>query len=124
MADQHQLTQVFVNLLQNAWQAMNEAHGHGVLQIITEVGESIFMAHAPEKKRVFRIRFADDGPGIPEKIIGRIFDPFFTTKTDGKGTGLGLSICHGIISEHGGYIWAESVEGQGSTFMIELPVPD
>jgi PAS domain S-box-containing protein len=124
MADQHQLTQVFVNLLQNAWQAMNEAHGHGVLQIITEVGESIYMAHAPEKKRVFRIRFADDGPGIPEKIIGRIFDPFFTTKADGKGTGLGLSICHGIISEHGGYIWAESVEGQGSTFMIELPVPD
>ena len=122
MADPHQLTQVFVNLLQNAWQAMSAAYGHGILKIITEVGEPVYLVHAQEKTQVLRIRFEDDGPGIPEAIIGRIFDPFFTTKPEGKGTGLGLSICHGIISEHGGHIWAESVEGQGSTFIIELPV--
>ncbi len=122
LADPHQLTQVFVNLLQNAWQAMSAAHGHGVLKIVTEVGEPVYLAHAHEKDCVLRIRFEDDGPGIPEAILGRIFDPFFTTKPEGKGTGLGLSICHGIITEHGGHIWAESVEGQGSTFIIELPV--
>jgi PAS domain S-box-containing protein len=122
MADPHQLTQVFVNLLQNAWQAMSAAHGHGILKIATEVGESIYRTHAHEKTPVVRIRFEDDGPGIPEAIIGRIFDPFFTTKPEGKGTGLGLSICHGIISEHGGHIWAESAEGQGTNFIIELPI--
>jgi PAS domain S-box-containing protein len=121
-ADPHQLTQVFVNLLQNAWQAMSAAHDRGVLKITTEVGEPIYLAQAHEKSRVVRIRFEDDGPGIPEAILGRIFDPFFTTKPEGKGTGLGLSICHGIISEHGGHIWAESVEERSTTFFIELPV--
>jgi PAS domain S-box-containing protein len=121
LADPHQLTQVFVNLLQNAWQAMSVTHGHGVMKIAAEAGESIYLAQAHETTRVVRLRFEDDGPGIPESIIGRIFDPFFTTKPEGKGTGLGLSICHGIISEHGGHIWVESVEGQGSTFFIELP---
>jgi len=101
---------------------MSAAYGHGILKIITEVGEPVYLVYAQEKTQVLRIRFEDDGPGIPEAIIGRIFDPFFTTKPEGKGTGLGLSICHGIISEHGGHIWAESVEGQGSSFIIELPV--
>ncbi len=69
-----------------------------------------------------RIAFKDTGPGIPEEILTRIFDPFFTTKAEGGGTGLGLSICHGIVSEHEGHIWAESDIGQGTTFVVELPV--
>jgi CheY-like chemotaxis protein len=69
-----------------------------------------------------RIEFADDGPGIPPGLLGRIFDPFFTTKKQGKGTGLGLSVCHGILRDHEGHIWAESVPGAGATFIAELPV--
>jgi CheY-like chemotaxis protein len=69
-----------------------------------------------------RICVQDDGPGIPENVLVRIFDPFFTTKLDASGTGLGLSICHGIVSEHGGHIWAESKVGEGTTVLIELPM--
>jgi signal transduction histidine kinase len=71
-------------------------------------------------KRIRRV--SDNGPGIPEKYLDMIFDPFFTTKPADKGTGLGLSIARGIVEEHGGSIRAESQEGQGATFIIELPV--
>jgi two-component system NtrC family sensor kinase len=73
---------------------------------------------------VVRASFADNGPGIPEENLGHLFDPFFTTKEVGKGTGLGLSICHGIVTEHGGRIYADSKWGEGATFSVELPVPD
>ena len=69
---------------------------------------------------VIRVIVQDDGPGIPPDLLSRIFDPFFTTKPPGEGTGLGLSVCHGIVSEHGGHIWAESGP-PGATFFIELP---
>ncbi len=69
-----------------------------------------------------RLRFSDNGPGIPEEIRNRIFEPFFTTKEVGKGTGLGLSISPGIIERHGGKISIESVAGGlGVSFVIELP---
>jgi signal transduction histidine kinase len=71
--------------------------------------------------RKLTIRFSDDGPGIPIGVISKIFDPFFTTKPVGIGTGLGLATSHGIITEHGGSIWAESAEGKGTTLIIELP---
>jgi two-component system NtrC family sensor kinase len=122
MADPHQLQQVFVNLVTNACQAMSEAHNGGHLTITTEVGPSTFISHQPQAEPVIRVIFQDDGPGIPPDVLPRIFDPFFTTKPVGGGTGLGLSICHGIVSEHGGHIWAESKPGQGATFFIELPV--
>jgi PAS domain S-box-containing protein len=113
LVDYFQIQQVFLNLIINAEFFMTEAHRRGTLTISIERVD-----HA------VRISFADNGPGIPRENLKRIFDPFFTTKEVGKGTGLGLSICHGIITEHGGKIYAESEVGKGATFVIELPIND
>lgn len=111
IADYSQLQQVFVNLIINAEYFMTEAHGKGVLTVITERADDMV-----------RVSVTDDGPGISEKNMRRIFSPFSTTKAVGKGTGLGLSICHGIVTAHGGSIRAESQPGEGTTFIVELPV--
>jgi len=113
IADAHQLQQVFLNVITNAEQAMLEAKGRGRLTIRTRSDSA--------RGRVI-IEIADDGPGIPEQHLTRIFDPFFTTKEVGKGTGLGLSLSYGIIKEHAGNIYARSRLGEGSTFVIELPI--
>jgi two-component system NtrC family sensor kinase len=113
IADGHQLQQVFLNVITNAEHAMLEAHGKGILTIRT---------HADTSKDRIIIEIIDDGPGIPEAHLIRIFDPFFTTKEVGKGTGLGLSLSYGIIKEHGGNIYARSRIGEGSTFVIEIPI--
>jgi signal transduction histidine kinase len=110
MIDHFQMQQVFLNIMVNAEFAMMEAHHKGKLVVITEKVDSII-----------RISFADDGPGISKENLKHIFDPFFTTKEVGKGTGLGLSICHGIVTEHGGQIYATSEQAQGATFVVELP---
>jgi PAS domain S-box-containing protein len=110
-ADYFQMQQVFVNIVTNAEYFMLKAHKKGTLTITTERVEDII-----------RISFADDGPGIPEKDLGHVFDPFFTTKEVGQGTGLGLSISHGIVTAHGGRIYAESEQGKGATFVVELPI--
>ena len=110
-ADYFRLQQVFLNIVINAEYFMIEAHQGGCLHITTEIEGDIF-----------RVTFSDNGPGIPEKELGHLFDPFFTTKGIGKGTGLGLSICHGIVTSHGGDIYARSVPGQGATFVVEIPV--
>ena len=120
LADPHQIQQVFVNIINNACQAL-QAQGGGHLRIHTGVGPSIYNLAGPDAPRVIRVTFRDDGPGIPADLLNRIFDPFFTTKQPGQGTGLGLSICHGIITEHNGHIWAESEPGCGAAFIIELP---
>ncbi len=122
--DPHLLTQVFVNLIQNAWQALGSIQSSGRLQILTEIGLSTYPSQETDRGNVVRITINDDGPGISSENIPRIFDPFFTTKPEGEGTGLGLSICHGIITEHNGKIWAESNHGQGSTFFVELPLEE
>lgn len=111
MGDASQLMQVFLNIVFNAEYFMGKAHGGGTLTIVTE-----------QVKNSIRITFSDDGPGIPREIIQQIFTPFYTTKDVGEGTGLGLSICHGIITRHGGRIWAESKPGEGATFIIDIPV--
>ena len=113
MIDHFQMQQVFLNIVVNAEFAMQEAHQRGKLIIITERSDGII-----------RITFTDDGPGISQENLKHIFDPFFTTKDVGKGTGLGLSICHGIVTEHGGKIYARSKEGMGASFIIELPIDE
>jgi PAS domain S-box-containing protein len=111
MADYFQLQQVFLNIIINAEHFMIETHGRGTLTITTKrVGDGV------------SVSISDDGPGISQDDLGHIFDPFFTTKEVGKGTGLGLSICHGIVSAHGGQIFAESELGSGATFVVELPL--
>jgi len=113
LADPNQLQQVFLNLINNAQEAMVDYRGRGSLAVTTRlVGD------------VVRIEFTDDGPGIAPEAMSRLFDPFFTTKEVGKGTGLGLSICYGIITQHGGRIWAENSPLGGASFIIELPVAE
>jgi two-component system NtrC family sensor kinase len=111
--DQHQLQQVFLNIILNAEQAIRSIGEKGALTLKTEVKSG---------GRWAVVSIADDGPGIPPEDLTRIFDPFFTTKEVGKGTGLGLSISYGIIKEHGGIIRAESEPGRGTRFITELPL--
>ncbi|MEI8290779.1 MAG: ATP-binding protein [Verrucomicrobiota bacterium] len=113
LADGHQLQQVFLNLINNARQAIEAHQPSGRITITTEV-----------KNRLLRIAIRDSGPGIAPENLTRIFDPFFTTKEVGKGTGLGLSLCYGLIKEHGGNITVSSQPGAGATFTIELPASD
>jgi two-component system NtrC family sensor kinase len=111
MVDYHQMQQVFVNMIANAEQAMDEEGGRGRLVVRTE-----------QLAETIRITFADNGPGMTGDVLKSVFDPFFTTKDVGRGTGLGLSICFGIVQEHGGRLYAESEPGKGATFVVELPV--
>jgi signal transduction histidine kinase len=108
------MQQAFMNLTNNAIQAMTRAQDSGRLTIRTR----------KTSEEIVQISFEDDGPGISAEIIDRIFEPFFTTKDIGEGTGLGLSICYGIIQSHNGKIYAESTESNGATFTIELPITD
>ena len=110
VGDAHQLQQVFLNILNNAYDAVQETRRPGRIEIRT--------THANGEVEV---RFRDNGPGIEN--IDRIFEPFFTTKEVGKGTGLGLSICYGIVRAHLGDILCENnAGGQGSTFIVRLPM--
>jgi signal transduction histidine kinase len=101
------LNQVFLNLLNNARQAIRD---RGTITIRTRVeGETA------------SIEFSDDGIGIPKENLARVFDPGFTTKGVGIGTGLGLSICYQIVKDHRGRIDVESEVGKGATFTIRIP---
>ncbi len=127
VADPHQLQQVFLNLINNAHQAMMSRGGSGTLTIRTYQGiarsdMSDGLNSALSRSAVLKVEISDTGVGIPERDLNRIFDPFFTTKPVGQGTGLGLSICFGIIQEHHGQIWAESTVGEGTTVHVELPL--
>ncbi len=109
VADPHQIEQVFLNIINNAVDAILEARASGKLKI------KIYC-----DKRDVVTQFADDGPGI--KDAKRIFDPFYTTKGVGKGTGLGLSICYGIVKEHGGDITAHNAAEGGAVVEVRLPM--
>ncbi len=110
IGDSQQLQQVFLNIVNNAYDAIQEAGRRGVIRMSARrSGDSVEVA------------ITDNGTGISD--TARIFDPFFTTKPTGKGTGLGLSICYGIVRAHGGEIqcW-NNEDGEGSTFQVKLPV--
>ncbi len=110
--DPQQLSQVIINLIINAWQAMGESG----------VGDEIrveAVAHA--EAGMVELRISDNGPGISAEIRSRIFDPLFTTKEAGKGTGIGLAFCHRVVTAHSGKIHLVSGD-RGATFAVRLPV--
>lgn len=108
--DNAQMERVLLNLVTNSIHALRDS----------KRGDRILLKGYKEDNRVV-IEVSDNGPGIPENVIQKIFEPFFTTKGFGKGTGLGLSICYNIVRAHGGNITVKSKEGEGTTFVIELP---
>ncbi len=105
-----QLQQVFLNILNNA------------IDAIGKDGEIHLKTRYLAKNNEIGIEIHDSGPGIPKEILNKIFDPFFTTKEVGKGTGLGLSISYSIVEKLGGRMMVTSEEGQGTTFIIYFPV--
>ncbi len=102
------LASVFVNLLVNAAQALDK---QGTITVTSSVSEGTVTATV-----------ADTGRGIAPEDLSKIFDPFFTTKPVGQGTGLGLNVVYNIVQQHNGKIWAESEQGKGTTFFMELPL--
>ena len=106
----NQIKQVFVNLINNANQAIAADAPSG----------RIWVAAKPQRDGV-AVSITDSGPGMTEEIAAHVFEPFFTTKGEGEGTGLGLSICQGIVKEHGGRITLDTKPGVGATFTVELP---
>ncbi len=110
--DANQLRQCFLNLIFNSIESMPTG-GH--LTIISELDQ---------KSKISKVHIKDTGCGIADEVLDHVFDPFFTTKDAGEGTGLGLSIVHGIVKTHEGNIEVKSRLGQGSTFVLNLPLAD
>jgi two-component system, NtrC family, sensor kinase len=114
-ADRNKMIQLFLNLIQNAFQAMPDG-GSLTIRCESNYGEN----GEPE----LNIEISDTGVGIPEKHRNQIFDPFFTTKEPGEGTGLGLAITHSIAKDFGGNITFTSTKGKGTTFCVSFPYPN
>lgn len=114
-ADPAQMQELFLNLITNALETMEDG---GVLTVITEV------LREDGGLPGIRVILGDTGPGIPPEVSERAFEPFFTTKTSQRGTGLGLAICRRIARDHGGSIRLESSPGQGTRAVVELPARD
>ena len=108
-ADANRLKQIFINLVMNAFQAM-------------EGGGSLLLSSSFSEERFVSVQIADTGSGIPQKTLSRIFEPFYTTKKTAKGTGLGLFITKKIVESFSGTISVESSEGEGTCFTITFPV--
>ncbi len=108
LADPDHMNQVFLNLILNACQAMSD-------------GGTLSLTLQPTDDTV-ELTVQDTGCGIPQEQLSKIFDPFFSTKAVGEGTGLGLTVVHGILQEHQGAIRVTSVPGQGTTFIVSLPI--
>ena len=111
--DTEQIKRALVNLIENAWDALEGAEGERRITVSTR--------YVPERRCV-RVSVADTGPGIPPNARPRLFTPYFSNKA--KGTGLGLAIVRQIVVAHGGTIWVEDNEPRGARFVIELPVPE
>lgn len=121
VANPQQIMQVFLNIISNARYALNEKypgpHEDKILEIVAEPAEG-------DIGTCVRTTFRDWGTGIPAKLMDKVITPFFTTKPGTKGTGLGLSICAGIVSDHGGKLSLESVEGEFAKVTVDLPVAE
>jgi signal transduction histidine kinase len=106
---------VLINLFNNAFYAIGErrkVEGERYVPAVTVVTQKL--------NDKIEIKVADNGIGIPQKVVDKIFQPFFTTKPTGQGTGLGLSLSYDIVKAHGGEIRVETKEGEGSKFIIQL----
>jgi signal transduction histidine kinase len=118
-----QLNQVFMNILSNAIDALEERDQQRSIDNIRTTPSTITIRTEVLPNQAIAIHIADNGPGIKESLRSKLFEPFFTTKPVGKGTGLGLSISYQIVSEkHGGKLYCQSSPGQGTEFVIEIPV--
>ena len=118
MTDPGRLEQVFVNLLLNARDAIEDKLS---TEVIKKGSEKIILTTSSDGDKI-TIEVSDTGTGIPKDQLEKIFEPFFTTKSVGKGTGLGLSISYGIIKDCGGNIHVRSKKGEGARFIIEFPI--
>lgn len=112
-ADPEQITQVIINLIINAEHAMKQSGKGGRIELA---------ARYNRLRQALEISVADDGPGVTEALRPRIFEPFFTTKEVGEGTGIGLAFCHRILHSHNGRIWLDPDHGDGSRFVLSLPI--
>jgi len=123
MADPIQINQLIMNLVTNAYHAM-EKKGGCMEVSLTRVRIHPLTPGKEEIKSGFYVclSVADTGYGIDTKVIPNIFEPYFSTKEEGKGSGIGLSVVHGIVESHGGYVQVESCKGEGTTFSIYFPV--
>ena len=111
-----EIGRVILNLINNAFYVVDEKKRSGI-----ENYEPIVSVSTKKTNGKVEIRVADNGNGIPQKVLDKIFQPFFTTKPTGQGTGLGLSLSYDIVKAHGGELKVETKEGAGSTFFIQLP---
>ena len=117
-----QLNQVFMNILANAIDALDEYNETRSKEDIAANPSQIRITTLKVHDDSVAIHITDNGPGIPPEVVSSVFDPFFTTKPVGEGTGLGLSISHQIITEkHNGKLYCHSSE-QGTEFVIEIPI--
>jgi signal transduction histidine kinase len=118
MADSNRLEQVFMNLVLNARQAMEEKKP----ETAGVAPDNVLTVRSFQENGQVVVTVTDTGTGIPETLNEKIFEPFFTTKKVGEGTGLGLSISYEIVKDYRGTIEIESAKGKGSTFKITFPV--
>lgn len=118
LADEEQLTQLFLNLTKNAVEAVGD---NGQIRVSSRIlSDYTLTKKGEQRQRMVAVEVADDGPGMSREQLDQLFTPFFTTKS--RGTGLGLPICHKIVTEHRGLIRVASEKGKGTTFTVMLPL--
>ena len=118
-ARSQQIQQVFLNILSNARYVLNKKFAESNDDKIVEIRGKVAKVNGED---FVRLAFYDNGTGIPARLLDKICDPFFSTKPRGEGTGLGLSISYGIVKDHGGRLWFQTVEGEYTEVIVDLPV--
>ena len=118
-----ELGRVILNLINNAFYAVNEKKKSSFAEAAQyEQYDPAVIISTSKNNGMMEIKVEDNGPGISQKVLNKIFQPFFTTKPSGQGTGLGLSLSYDIVKTHGGELTVETKEGEGATFIINLPI--